>query len=80
MCRWSGTPIQDAIKAGSRLAVNLLHSHGGRVSSRFESDALFVAAASGNIKHMTLLYIAGADLTMTNYDKVRACRRSSSHV
>ena len=72
MYRWSGTPIQDAINAGSRLAVNLLHSHGGRVSSMFESDALFEAAASGNIKHLALLSDAGADLTMANYDKVCA--------
>lgn len=38
----------------------------------FESDALFIAAASGNIKHLTLLSEAGADLAMPNYDKVRA--------
>lgn len=50
--------------------MNLLHAHGGRVSSTFESDALFVAAASGNIKHLSLLADAGADLTMANYDKV----------
>jgi hypothetical protein len=41
------------------------------VSSNFESDALFTAAATGNFKHLSLLVDAGADLSMSNYDKVR---------
>eukprot|EP00892_Ulva_mutabilis_P004253 jgi/Ulvmu1/219/UM001_0223.1 len=68
--RWGGTPIQDAIKAGSELIVSLLKKHGARISCSFESDAFFNAARNGNIAHVDLLSQAGADLTMANYDKV----------
>jgi hypothetical protein len=68
--RWNGTPIQDAIRAGDRLIVSLLKNHGGTISSSFEIDELFVAAAIGNVSALCLLAGAHADLSMCYYDKV----------
>lgn len=69
-CRWQGTPIQEAIASGNSLIVNLLKKSGGRVSASFESDALFVAAATGNVNHLDLLTDAASNTTLGNYDKV----------
>lgn len=68
--RWQGTPIQDAITSRDRLIVSLLKQSGGRVSASFESDALFDAAATGNVKHLALLTDAGTNTLKGNYDKV----------
>lgn len=78
-CRWGGTPIQDAIKSGDTLIVQLLKLHGERVPAAFQHDALFHAARTGNLVQLDLLSAAGADFEACNYDKVcRHCRVPAS--
>lgn len=72
MCRWGGTPIEDAIKCGDKMIVRVLKSHGARVSASFKHDALFNAARTGSSKHLGLLLAAGADFSARNYDQVPA--------
>ena len=52
--------------------MSLLKRSGGRVSASFESNALFVAAATGNVNHLALLTDAASNTTIENYDKVNS--------
>lgn len=70
VCRWNGTPIQDAVKAGSGLIIDLLKEHGACVPSAVQSDALFTAVRCGDIGRTNLLLEAGATADMANYDNV----------
>jgi hypothetical protein len=72
MCRWGGTPIEDAIRAHDSIIVNLLKRYGACLSTKFSSSAIFTAARHGDVIVLSLLVDSGASLTAKNYDGVRS--------
>jgi hypothetical protein len=72
MCRWGGTPIENAVKANQRIIANLLKRSGACLSSSFSQKCTFTAARQGDVHLLALLADSGSPLTATNYDGVRA--------
>ncbi|CAE8609779.1 unnamed protein product [Polarella glacialis] len=72
--RWSGTPLDDALRSGNNNVFKYLKSKGGKSGkvttvTAVDATALCDAAASGNTDRLTELVVKkGLDVNMADYD------------
>ena len=66
-CRWGGTPLQDAVKAGHMQVAKVLKSNGGIVPEVDGAIQICNAAANGDIQTLKLLIeCAGIQVNANN--------------
>jgi hypothetical protein len=57
---------------------NVMTSNGAQMSTGFLTNAVLNAAKQGDLKLLTLLSQSGADLSVSNYDRVRFVNRTEA--
>lgn len=70
MCRWDGTPAEQAVRCNDPVLLRMIQASGGKLSADFQMRTLLKAALTGSVDDISLLAACRADFSLRNYDKV----------
>lgn len=74
LCRWGGTPLQDAVSSRFQEMATVIRGLGGKMSDSFGAKELYTAAATGDVSTLHLLTKhAGVNVSILYNDSHKVC-------